>query len=326
MIGSVHLPLPNRREIRAADENELRKLLAEDLGVSLDRLFLTHGATEANAAILQYLARVRPGSNRTCRVQLPEYPDLFEAARWAGFPPTERRSPAYVAVLSQPRNPEGHLWTTRHLLEWAEGVRHVLVDETFREFAKSPSVHSVRPKGVWVTGTFTKFYGGDELRVGFLVAPEEEAAGFDHYHALVFDRLAGYSVAGALKALAAREQLRREVDRVLSVNRAAWQEAFPGQAPPAAPVAFDRALRETGQSLAERCLAASVLVCPGGLFGDGRGVRLCLTRRSFPHDLGRYLAVRDRTPALIPNRTKRMPSRRARPRRAGIDRGRDGPA
>src|SRR5208282_3973622 len=141
------------------------------------------------------------------------------------------------------------------------------------------------------------FFGGDNLRIGFLVAPEESSADFDRFHGLVTNRLAPYSVAGATRALRERARARRSVLKVLHANVAVARTAFPHLRPPRAPVMFDRpASGESGDSLADRLLKESILVCSGSFFGDPSGVRLCLTRRNFPVDLAAYLAVRSRRP------------------------------
>lgn len=293
MFGAIPELRPGPADLRRADAGELRRALAEDLGVEARRLFLTHGATEANAAVLQYLARRHRGTRAVARARFPEYGPLTDTARWTGFRLTQSVGPAAVAVISLPRNPEGELWDRERLLAWSAGARALLVDETFREFAGTPSQVDLERPGVWVTGSFTKFYAADELRIGFVVAPEREASRYEVYHDLVFDQVPRYSCAGALRLLERRAEVRRAVESVLSANRTAWSAAFPERPVPVAPVSFDRTDRSGGDALAERCLSASVLVCPGRFFGDPAGVRLCLTRRSFPQDLAAYLRVRD---------------------------------
>lgn len=220
---------------------------------------------------------------------------MFDAARWVGFRLMEGADPAEVAVISQPRNPEGDLWDRGRFLDWASGARSILVDETFREFAGTRSLLGTDRPGLWATGSFTKFFAGDDLRVGFLVAPEDRAAEFARFHGLVTNPLADFSVAGATRALRDREKTRRKVLSVLRANIAAAHAAFPGLRMPEGPVMFDRPESgEGGDALALRALRASVLVCSGSFFGDPSGVRLCLTRRSFSEDLAAYLAVRAR--------------------------------
>lgn len=332
MHGTIPAPVPSRAEVRAASEDELRNRIAESLTVGADRVFLTTGASQANALALLFLARLeRRGASATCRFCPPEYPPLFDTARWAGFRLSTTADEADLAVLSQPRNPEGDVWDRTRLLEWCSGARSVLVDETFREFAGTRTVLGTDRPRLWASGSFTKFFAGDDLRVGFLVAPEESASDFARFHGLVTNRLPPYSVAGAQRALRDREAARRRVLAVLGANVAAARAAFPRLRPPQAPVMFDRLESgESGDSLADRALRASVLVCSGSFFGDPSGVRLCLTRRSFPADLEAYLAVRGQRPAR-PGRRRSAGSatgRRDRPvrrRPAGTGRAKGAP-
>jgi len=295
MIGSIPGPRPSNAEVRAADDVELRRRIADDLGVDPRRVFLTTGASAANALAVLFLARARKGVSRGAfRVCHPEYPPLFDTARWAGFRVTESASRTELAIVSQPRNPEGDLWERSRLPEWAAESRSLLVDEEFREFAGTRSVLGAGRPGLGATGSVTKFYGGDDLRLGWVVAPEERAIEFARFHGLVTNELSAYSVAGALQALDNRENTRRRVREILRANLAAARAELPRFRAPQAPLFFDRPdSREDGESLAHRALGESVLVCPGSFFGDPSGIRVCMTRRSFPADLRAYLRVRD---------------------------------
>jgi len=320
MVGAIPSPVPSLAEVRRADASELRKRLADDLSVDGHRVFLTTGASQANALVIQFLARTRrSGSAGACRFCPPEYPPMFDAARGEGFRLTEGAGPSELAIVSQPRNPEGDLWDRGRFLDWTSGARSVLVDETFREFAGTRSLLGTDRPGLWATGSFTKFFAGDDLRVGFLVAPEDRVAEFARFHGLITNQLAAYSVAGATRALRDREETRRTVRSILRANVAIAQTAFPGLRSPDGPVMFDRPeSEEVGDALAVRALRASVLVCSGSFFGDPSGVRLCLTRRSFPEDLEAYLAVRAR--ARLGRRPPKGPGRvtgRAARRRPG---------
>jgi len=321
MIGAISPPVPTSADLRRADGNELRSRIAEDLRVDAHRVFLTTGASQANALVPLFLAhRHRAGRIPSCRVCLPEYPPLFDSARQAGFRLTEESGPAELAVVSQPRNPEGDLWERARVLDWASGARWLLVDETFREFARTRSFLGTDHPRLWATGSFTKFYAGDDLRVGFLVAPGEVAHDYARFHGLVTNTLAPYSVAGASRALREREKVRRAVLGILRPNLAAVRAAFPRIHLPEGPVFFDRPeTGEHGAALARRALASSVLVCPGSFFGDPSGVRLCLTRRSFPRDLAAYLAVRSRVAGAVRSRS-------ARPHRGGGGRAKAAPS
>jgi aspartate/methionine/tyrosine aminotransferase len=311
MHGTVRHPTPSRSGLRSASASELREELGRLLGVATSRVFLTHGATEANAWTVAYLARRAGGRAPRCRVEFPEYPPLFDLARWAGFRIVPDRGPSELAVVSQPRNPVGELWSAERLTAWSRDARATVVDETFREFTTARSVQRLGIRGLWSTGSFTKVYGADDLRVGFVVPPEDEQGSFARFHGLATDQIPQYSVAGALATLADRTRILREVRAVVGRNQALWQRATPGAPELAAPVAFDDPVPGDGDRFARRCLRSSILVCPGTYFGRGSGVRVGLTRRSFPRDLAAYLRLRETAPEHpVPRSTGRRKVRR----------------
>ncbi|HXY11944.1 MAG TPA: pyridoxal phosphate-dependent aminotransferase [Thermoplasmata archaeon] len=333
MKDAIPAPTPSARDLREADPAELRRLLAEDLGVDPARVFLTTGASQANAVALLFLGRTRHGEpTGRCRVCFPEYPPLFDTARWAGFRATDDPGPVDLAVISQPRNPEGDLWERTRVLDWASDARWLLVDETFREFAGARSMLGVGRPNLWATGSFTKFFAADDLRVGFVVPPEECLSDFARFAGLVRNLLPSYSVAGALRALREREAIRKRVRAVLEANTSALRSSFPEMRRPDSPVVFDRpATGEDGDALARRALEASVLVCSGSFFGDPTGVRLCLTQRTFPADLDAYRAIRDfAAEGPRPQKGRPIPTgrtgRAVRPRPGGSGRAKAAPS
>jgi len=299
MRGSVPAPpWPVRRPPETVLER-LHEELAAYLGVPPGRLAVAHGASEANGWVLGFL-RKKLGRGRTAplaRFRFPEYPPLFDGARAFGFRIGSAPGHADLAVVSRPRNPDGSLWTTDELGAFAEGSRSLLVDETFREFAGVPSVARRGTPGLWASGSFTKFFGADDARVGFAVAPPGDAREFAAYVGLVSDEIAPASAAMALALLRRVGRIRRQVHRVLDRNVATFRAAYAGSKPPVAPLFFDRTAPVTGRSLARRCLRSSVLVCPGELFGTAGGVRVTMTRRDFPRALAAYLEVRGAPPA-----------------------------
>jgi histidinol-phosphate/aromatic aminotransferase/cobyric acid decarboxylase-like protein len=293
MRGVVRPSEPTARQRRTASEDELRRRLADLLDVDRSRVFLAPGATEANGWVTWFVARKVHGRAPRCRVEYPEYPPLFDGPREAGYRlVSPGAGPVDLAVVSQPRNPVGDLWAKERLSRFARGSGATVVDETFREFSRAPSTLRWGIPGQWATGTFTKVYGGDELRVGFAVAPEREQEAFARFHGLFADELATASVAGALATLDARATILGKVRAIVGRNRALWCRANPRSPRLAGPVAFDVPVTPDGDAFARRCLRGSVLVCPGSFFGEPAGVRVGLTRPSFPRDLLAYLAIR----------------------------------
>jgi histidinol-phosphate/aromatic aminotransferase/cobyric acid decarboxylase-like protein len=296
MAGVVRPPEPSARRLRTATEAELRDRLADLMSVASDRVFLSPGATESNAWATWFVARSARGRAPRCRVEYPEYPPLFDGPRAAGFRLVRPSADlAELAVVSQPRNPAGDLWSQDRLSDFAAGARSTIVDETFREFTGVPSTLRWGIPGQWATGSFTKAYGGDALRVGFVVPPERDLAAFRRFHGLFADEMAHRSVAGALATLDARDTILARVRRIVGANQRTWEETRGPGPKLAGPVAFDAPVAPDGDALARRCVRRSVLVCPGSFFGAPRGVRVGLTRPSFARDLPHYLAIRDRT-------------------------------
>jgi histidinol-phosphate/aromatic aminotransferase/cobyric acid decarboxylase-like protein len=295
MVGSLRSVPRSLRRLPPADADLLRARLARLVGVSDDALFLTHGASEGNAIVLHYVAgrlRERLGRAPRLRVERPEYPPIPDTADVAGFEVVAEGTAVDAAALSAPRNPLGTTVGDGELDELARGTRALLVDETFREFTDRPSSARRNRRGHWVTGTFTKAYGADAIRVGYVAAPPESVDSFARYHGLVTDRVPTHSVSAALALLRDRNTILTEARGILRANERALRAEVPELPPLGAPVWLDRGV--DGDRLARRALRSGVLVSPGSFFGAPNAVRIGLTRRTFPDDLAAYLAVRRR--------------------------------
>ncbi|MCI4344468.1 MAG: aminotransferase class I/II-fold pyridoxal phosphate-dependent enzyme [Thermoplasmata archaeon] len=296
MYGQLRRTVTALRRVPDAEPVELVRRLASLLGVDRRRISLTHGATEANSLALLFLARDLSrslGRVPNAGFSIPEYPPMLDATRVAGFRTDPELRPDFTA-LSDPNNPTG-LRVERSFLDEAFATRRAtLIDETFREFTPSPSWGSVGRPGLWCTGTFTKAYGGDDIRVGWVVAPEESAAEFARFHGLLTDEVPDHSIRSAMSLLRHRTQILAEARGIFRRNRRALGRAVPEARAIAAPLWFDRrGAPGAGDALAHRAAGLGVLVCPGSYFGDDSGVRLTLTQRSFPNDLAVYLQIRN---------------------------------
>ncbi len=301
MQGTLRTVDEALRQPEAPDAEGLRTEVAAVLGVAARRVFLTHGATEGNTAVLFFLAgRLRRTGARTPRFRapVPEYPPLVDAATLAGLRRVSPETTADVAVFSCPNNPTGRVGSRTEREDLLDGVTAALADETFREFGPAASLARAGTPRLWTTGTFTKVYGADALRVGYVVAPEEARREFAAFHGVLLDELPPASVAGARAILAHRRAILDEVQSRFRRNRQALGRAVPGVPSLDAPVWFDRGSGGLdGDRLQRRLIRAGILVCSGAFFGDPTGVRVCLTQPSFPADLAAYLHVRDAGPA-----------------------------
>lgn len=278
------------------DAAALRRELARNLRVDSARVFLTHGATEGNTSVLYFLAgevRRRGARRPTADVEWPDYPPLTDIAACAGFRRTP--GPAHVRIMSRPNNPTG---LSRSVATRADALApgaQTHVDETFREFTNAPSLAREDWRGLWTTGSFTKVYGADRIRVGFVVAPTASVAAFGRFHGLVLDGLADASVSAARAILAHREELLAESRAIFRENLRYLRDHLRDVPELVAPLWFDRVEGHLdGDAFAAALLRRGVLVCPGRFFGEPHGVRVCLTQRSFPRDLDAYLRVRSR--------------------------------
>jgi aspartate/methionine/tyrosine aminotransferase len=301
------------------DPVALRAELARRLGVDASRIFLTHGASEANGLALFFLYReIRRGTGKTpvARIPRPEYPPLFDAAALAGF--QDKDAPgADLLVRSDPHNPTGIRMGLGPLQDQFGEISRWLIDETFREFTPVESLVKRGPPGTWVTGTFTKVFGGDGIRVGWVVPAARDVERFRSFHGLLTDKLPWHSVRLAREFLAHADAIVGEARTLFEQNRAVLRKALPATGALAAPLTFDRPGPADTERITGRALNAGILTAPGRFFDDPSGIRLGLTRRSFPADLQAYLEVRAKgldgevTPGVAPAAPSPRPAARS---------------
>jgi aspartate aminotransferase len=297
MAGTLRSVPRLLRDPPAARPEELRAMLSEIHGVDSSHVFLTHGAHEANFLALSFLSGEarRRGRELTVRVDVPEYPPLIDLVRATGNLLAAQGPRPDAWLLSNPNNPTGRLRTARDVVEGQEAIPTIIVDEAYREFTDAPSLASVGAENLWVTGTFTKVYGADQIRVGWSIPPAARVADYARFHPIASDEVSERSVRSAVAILSARTEVLREVHRTFSRNVQALLRAVPETPPPRGPVWFDRGGHGLpGDAVQAAALRRSVLVSSGRFFGDPRGVRVCLSRRSFPADLLQYLTIRNR--------------------------------
>lgn len=139
------------------------------------------------SAAIQLLPQVLKGqlAGRDARVLSPTYNEhraSLAAAGWQVSTPqhSEDLAGADLAVIVNPNNPDGRTWTPQQIAQIAQGVGHLIVDESFGDPRPDLSVTPARPENVTVLRSFGKFWGLAGLRLGLAVgAPAllEQVAG-----------------------------------------------------------------------------------------------------------------------------------------------------
>ncbi|MCI4323377.1 MAG: pyridoxal phosphate-dependent aminotransferase [Thermoplasmata archaeon] len=297
MVGALRSLPVALRERWDPDDQILRSEIAKLYSVADDRVFLTHGTSEANGVVQLFLHR--EATHR--RVRVPrlyvrpvEYPPLRDAGRALGFRVQDRPTGADVVALSSPANPLGTRVETEEIERLARNGRPVLVDQIFREFTTDLPITRRGPASAWLTSSFTKAYGADSLRVGFAICPAGQEESFATVHGLMLNKVPLMSVAGARAILHHRNAILSEARSIFRENARTLHRSIREVPPLAAPVWFDRGVGGLdGDRLQLAALEKDVLVASGSFFGDPRGVRICLTRRTFRADLEAYLRVRE---------------------------------
>ena len=172
----------------------------------------------------------------------------------------------------------------------------MLVDQTFREFTDDPAASRTDIENLWLSGSYTKVYGADGSGSGMRSPRTNRSRGSPactDFSSTVFPR-APSPVPSPSSPIVRSSSARP--GGILRANERYLKSHVDGVPDLAAPVWFDRGRQGfDGDRAARRLLRHGVLVCAGSFFGDPRGVRIALTRRSFPEDLDAYLRWVDRS-------------------------------
>jgi aspartate/methionine/tyrosine aminotransferase len=284
-----------------AAQDRLERGLGARMRAPGDRVVLSTGASEANAAL--FGALLSPGDE--VLIESPGYqplrrvPEVFGARvrtfAWPAAPGTlgtavERAlSPATrMVVISDLHNPSGARLDDADVaglaaLAQARGV-HVLCDETFRDAAERPAGTTAGAGSTWIaTGSLTKVYGLGSLRVGWIAGlPAALEAGEAGVNAFTVQPSL-LSIDLALRLLPHLDRLLARTRGILAANRETWARFVERHAPFRGAPSFGTTAWCTfgadgeGDAFAEFAGARFDLAIPrGSWFGDGRGVRISL--------------------------------------------------
>lgn len=295
------------------DGPDLRGRVAECYGVDREGVLLTAGATTANV-VAAIAAADRGGSDdaRTGLVEKPTYEPLIDSPRLFGVDVNRfrRRSDsgyalepervaaaatedtAYVTVTNR-HNPSGRLSDRETLSAVADAAAdrdaQLLVDEVYAPYVRDGGdgpfggVTAAGLPDTAVTGSLTKFFGLDGLRVGWVVGDPDlvDAARSAATH---FASPSTPGLALAERALehsdelaaAARERVAANHD--LLADFVADRDDVDGPVFPDATYAFLDPRGADGTTVAEAALERDLLVVPGRFFEDDDRIRVGLGR------------------------------------------------
>ncbi len=283
----------------------LQDMLGARYGVDPKRVVLVAGASEGHF-LVQMLLRGKDGGDALC--ETPGYgPHRGVARAFPGDALELPRDPhgrldfdrvydaaaAHVRLvtLSDPHNPSGMPLDTNDvskLVRWADQRRvDIVIDEVFRECdpTREPGTWaSLHPYRVWSVSSVTKSFGLGSFRLGWVIAPADQAEALRRVQSYTTVNAPGPSVALTRPVLERADAVRAWTLEAMAKNRERF--AKEGGWATAGTTAFVRP-RVTGKKraadaepldLTDWCKSLladhGVAVVPGKFFGDASGFRI----------------------------------------------------
>lgn len=260
------------------DEMSLKEMIASLHNDEPANVIVTHGATEALFLTFYHL---HANGHLNYTVRVPEYEPLIKDPQALGMIEKE----GDVFVFSNTNNPTGAE------VQYPEKFSTYIVDETFLQFYKDLS--SVRyPENTYRINTFTKFYGGDEVRVGWIIAPDKkEAEAINSLKGIFTEQVSRHSVSIALSMLKDQDYfvkfVRNEMNKNLTYlkNNMGRLKFYRDVEPVAGTVTFldySSFTKRDSLSVSEHLYKKGISAAPSSLFGvGGPYIRVCYTRDDF---------------------------------------------
>lgn len=132
-------------------------------------------------AAIQLLPRlITPGTARVLAPTYNEHAACLLAAGWQVEEVATLRdlAGADLAVVVNPNNPDGQSFAPTDLIDLADQVGHLVVDESFADPRPDLSLTSIEthPENLYILRSFGKFYGLAGLRLGFVLSSAANVA------------------------------------------------------------------------------------------------------------------------------------------------------
>ncbi|WMT53220.1 pyridoxal phosphate-dependent aminotransferase [Ferroplasma acidiphilum] len=257
-------------------ESDLKEQIGNLHGVDAKNVVLTHGATEAFSMVLYHLH----AKYNTFIVNKPEYEMIYKTPEIFGY-----KEGNELFVASNPNNPTGTL------IKFPDTYSSWLIDETFMEFVEK--LDKYRYTNGYIVNTFTKVYGGGDLRLGYIIAPDkDEAAKLEGFKGLITEDVSWINVSAGYEILKKHDELLANVKEIINSNHKVLihengkLKFYGGKDPLAMPVSFvdySGYTAEGSESVSEKLAKEGIIALPAKYFGiTGPYLRVCITGKDFP--------------------------------------------
>ncbi|WP_298278846.1 pyridoxal phosphate-dependent aminotransferase [Ferroplasma sp.] len=258
------------------NDSDLKEEIAGLHACSLKQVVITHGATEAFSMVLFHLA----GKYRSFSVNRPEYEMIYKTPEILGF-----RNGEEVFTASNPNNPTGTM------AKLPEKYESAVIDETFMEFVDTLDHYTYR--NGFIVNTFTKVYGGGDLRLGYIVAPDErDASALEGFKGLITEDVSVLNISAGYHVLKKHDELLQQVREVIGKNHSVLLKDrgklkfFNEKTPLALPVSFmdySAYTERDSDTVSEKLAEKGIIALPARYFGiSGTYLRVCITGTDFP--------------------------------------------
>jgi histidinol-phosphate/aromatic aminotransferase/cobyric acid decarboxylase-like protein len=269
-------------------EIDLKEQIGNLHGVNAKNVVLTHGATEAFSMVLYHLR----SKYSTFKVNRPEYEMIYKTPEILGY-----KEGNELFVASNPNNPTG----TK--IKFPDKYSSCLIDETFMEFVDK--LDNYRYDNGYIVNTFTKVYGGGDLRLGYIIAPDHnEAAKLEGFKGLITEDVSPYNTAVGYEILKKHDELLANVREIIAKNHSILTHEkgklkfYNNQEPLKTPVSFvdySGYVSKDSEEVSEELSKKGIIALPAKFFGiPGQYLRVCITGNDFPEAYRALLTALER--------------------------------
>ncbi len=271
-------------------EEDLKDSIASINDCNKSQVVITHGATEASFTSLYHIYETGIKDSKT---NLPEYEPLYKLPLQMGF----SNDDFGLFITSNPNNPTGAL------IQLPDGYSAYLIDETFLLFSSSLDMLHY-PANTYRTNTFTKFFGGDDLRVGYIIAPsKKEAEAIEALRGIFTEYVSRYNISVAYRILNDFDSIVQNVRDIQTKNynfllkNKGNLKFYLDRQPKLGTVSFldySKLSEIDSLTFSELLFKESISVVPAKFFGiTGPYIRVCYSRSDFPDSFSKLINFLD---------------------------------